>query len=125
MIARCILTLAAAAMLAACSEGTGPRRSTCSGNAGPPWPATVTGCWVQTGVDTYIELDLTQDGTTLTGTVRGRGLGGCGVSSEVTGTVVSSHVVLRFEGQTTDVTLSATADKLTSDTAPFVRRTWR
>lgn len=141
MFNRCILILTAVVMLAACSDGTGPRRATCAGSAGPPWPATVAGCWVQIGVDTYTELDLAQQGTAITGTVSFCGaLSGCTSSSQVTGTVLFPRVMLEWTQQgadeRTDATLVSTADTLSNDTtstaggpgihtASFVRRTWR
>ena len=137
MFAKCILTLTAVVVVAGCSEATSPRPATCSGNSGPPWPATVAGCWVQVGVDTYTELDLTQEGTALTGTVSSCGaLSGCTAFSEVTGTVLFPHVVLKWTNERTDATLAETSDMLSFDTTstgggpgvytpPFVRRTWR
>jgi hypothetical protein len=141
MFARSILTLTAALTLAACSNGTGPRPGTCAGNAGPPGPATVAGCWVQVGVDTYTELDLAQNGTAISGTVSFCGaLSGCTSSSQVTGTLLSPRVVLQWTQQganeRTDATLVSTADTLSNDTTftaggpgihtgSFVRRTWR
>lgn len=134
---RRILILTAVVMLASCSDGIGPRPTTCAGNSGPPWPATVAGCWVQIGVDTYTELDLTQDGTTVTGTVSSCGaLDGCTSFSEVTGTVLLPHVVLQWADERTDATLVPSADTLSNDTTrtaggvgihtgAFVRRTWR
>jgi len=137
MFARCIVTLTAVVMLGACSDGVGPRTATCSGNVGPPWPATVAGCWVQIGVDTYTELDLVQEGTAIAGTVSSCGaLSGCTDFSEVTGTVLLPHVMLQWTNERTDATLVSTADTLSNDTTStaggpgihtgsFIRRTWR
>jgi len=137
VLGRCVLLLTAVVTLAACSDSTGPRKASCAGTAGPPWPATVSGCWVQIGVDTYTELDLVQEGTTITGTVSYCGaIGGCAVSYEVTGTVMAPHVTLQWAGGRTDATLASTGDTLSNDTTStagspgihtmsFVRRTWR
>lgn len=137
MLARCILTLTVTLLLAGCSDGTSPRPATCSGNAGPPWPATVAGCWIQIGVDTYTELDLAQEGTTITGTVSFCGaLSGCTTSAKVTGTALLPRVKLQWMDERTSATLVSSADTLSNDTTStaggpgihmgsFVRRTWR
>ncbi len=80
------------------------------------------GTWVQSGVDTYAELVLVQQGTAVNGTFSLCGaLSGCTTHYQVTGTVAFSFVVLRwtewgeFKGnlQRYDMTFDAT---VTADT---------
>jgi len=121
MFRRCLAILGAVVILAACSDGTGPSAATCSGNAGPPWPGTVSGCWVEPGVDTYTDFDLVQQGTSINGTATHCGVAfgpsaHCYDSEGVTGTILSSHVRLQWDGGALEATLVPTGDTLVSDT---------
>lgn len=85
------------------------------------WPATVTGCWLQPGVDTWAEFHLLQQGTTASGTLEFCGaIVGCAGPQEVSGSVALPKVLLHWterSGQTYDytfdATMSASADTLT------------
>ena len=135
MSGRRVLTLTAVLTLAACSGVTDPQRATCSGNPGPPWPATVAGCWVQAGVDTYAQFDLAQNGPAVTGTFSLCGaLSGCTASFEVTGAVLYPHVTLQWTERSGDrsydeqfdATLTPAHDTLIgTPTGSFHRTDWR
>ena len=98
MFARRILALIATTV-AACTGGTGPA-------------APLTGCWVQSGVDTYAELSLVQHAAAVTGTFSLCGaLSGCPLQYGVGGEVLYPHVVLQWteqNGARYDVTFDAT-----------------
>ena len=105
----------ATAPLAAC----GPTSSASQGTS-PPWPATVNGCWVQIGVDTYAEFHLVQNGSAVTGTFNLCGaLTGCTTHYPVSGTVAFPHIVLQWTevngqpyNETFDATVTAASDSL-------------
>src|SRR5207249_7392385 len=65
---RLLLWLGLTAVLG-CSSPADPTVATCSEVTGPPWPATVAGCWVQSGVDTYAGVLLVPPGPTGHGTL--------------------------------------------------------
>lgn len=113
----------------ACRQPTAPlagcsSTSATTGGLLPVWPATVTGCWLQHGVDTYDEFHLVQQGTVVTGTFNACGpVGGC-THDVVSGTASFPHVVLHWtevSGQqynlTFDATLTAARDSLVGNVA--------
>src|SRR5439155_18094107 len=107
---RLLLWLGLTAVLG-CSSPADPTVATCSEVTGPPWPATVAGCWMQSGVDTYAEFLLVQRGTTVNGTFSlCSALDGWTVHYDVTGRVVFPRVVLQWterNGERYDVTFDA------------------
>ena len=69
------------------------------------------GTWIQTGVDTYAELVLVQQGMAVKGTFSYcSALQGCTTHYKVSGTTVFPLVVLRWSESGHDVTFDATVN---------------
>jgi len=95
----------------ACRDGLAPL---------PPGDGPLTGTWVQPGVDTWVQLDLSQSGTRVVGYYRTGGVvGGVRLSDpiRITGTAALPQATLQWTDEagleTMNVTLSTEGDSLT------------
>lgn len=86
----------------------------------PPGDGPLTGQWIQTGIDTWVQLDLSQSGTRVVGYYRTGSANFGGSLSDpiiVTGTAAPTAVTLQWSvngvRQTMNATLSADGDTLT------------
>ncbi len=126
-----LLAATAAILFAACRDTTAPS-ATCVPTSGGQ--TTVTGCWIEHGVDTHTQFVLVQHDGAVNGTLTFCGpVGGCGPSYGVTGTFAYPHLSLQWtlvngqqrSPQSFDGRLSADGDTLvnTDSTARYQRIT--